>query len=48
MEEEYEELCGRPEVGDQFLAQNVFAINSDGLYDFDNKITEGAVRRKLG
>ena len=48
MAEEYEELSGRPEVGDQFLALNVFAINSDGLYDFDSKVTEGAVRRKLG
>ena len=45
--EEYEDLCGSPEVDDQFLAKKVFAINSNGLYDFDSKITENAVRREL-
>ena len=45
---EYSKICGHPEVGDRFLSESVFAINSKGLYDFDSKVTENAVRRVLG
>jgi hypothetical protein len=32
----------------QFLAHNVFAVRSDGLYGFEDKIIEDAVREYLG
>ena len=46
--EEYRKFCGHPEVASRLLSKKVFAINSKGLYDFDNKVTENAVRHKLG
>ena len=45
--DEYNVLCGDGDIGNQFLSRNVFAINSDGLYSFDSKITENAVRDRL-
>jgi hypothetical protein len=44
---EYNQLCGSYDKGDNFLSKNVFAINSKGLYDFENKIVEQAVRDNL-
>jgi hypothetical protein len=41
------QLCGSYDKGDNFLSKNVFAINSKGLYDFENKIVEQAVRDNL-
>jgi hypothetical protein len=46
-EEEYNSLCGSDEKSRKFLSINVFALNSDGLYDFDSKVVENAVRDKL-
>ena len=44
---EFDELSGPSNIGNEFLAKNVFAINSEGFYDFDNKMTEYAVRSFL-
>jgi len=45
--EAYATICGEPKIREQFLAKNVFAINSDGLYDFESKIVKNAVREQL-
>ena len=45
---EYFAACGDSlEIGYQFLHRNVFAINSEGLYTFENKMTENSVRCHL-
>jgi hypothetical protein len=40
--------CGNMKMAKQFLVANVFAVRSDGLYGFPDKITEDAVRQYLG
>ena len=45
----YIKICGKAgDIYKRFLAENVFAINSDGLYDFQNKVVRNAVREHLG
>ena len=46
-EDEYFAACGDPETGHKFLLRSVFAINSEGLYTFENKMTENSVRCHL-
>ena len=41
-------MCGSGGIDDRFLASNVFALNADELYDFENKAVEHAVREGLG
>jgi hypothetical protein len=45
--DEYDRICGSYKKGDDFLAKNVFAIDSQGHYGFENKIAEHAVHDKL-
>jgi hypothetical protein len=44
---EFQEACGSIVVGDRFLSNNVFSVRSDGLYGFEDKITEDVVRDRL-
>ena len=44
----YTRMCGAGDIYKRFLATNVFAVNADGLYDFENKAVENAVREGLG
>jgi hypothetical protein len=43
---QYSTLCGNQLVEEQFLAKNMFAIDSENVCRFDSKVTENAVRRR--
>jgi hypothetical protein len=43
---QYSTLCGNQLVEEQFLAKNIFAIDSENLCGFDSKVTENAIRRR--
>jgi hypothetical protein len=43
---QYSTLCGNQLVEEQFLAKNIFAIDSENLCGFDSKVTENAVRHR--
>ena len=46
-EREYFAACGDREIGHKFLLRNVFSIDSEGLYTFENKMVENSVRCHL-
>ena len=45
--EEYFAACSSMDIGCQFLLRNVFAVDLQGLYGFENKMTENAVHARL-
>ena len=46
-EREYFAACGDREIGHKFLLRSVFAIDSEGLFTFENKMTENSIRCHL-
>ena len=44
---EYFAACGDHEIGYKFLLRRIFSVDSEGLYTFENKMTENAVRCHL-
>ena len=45
-DDEYFAACGDCQTGHKFLLRHIFAIDGDGLYTFENKMMENAVRAR--
>ena len=45
--DEYFAACGDREIGHKYLLLSVFAIDSQGMFTFENKMTENSVRCHL-